>query len=56
MAAVVWAISGAFLGAGEELAEVATAVAAGVVVYVLAAKAMKVRELDVLFRLPGRRT
>ena len=54
MAAVVWAISGAFLGTGGELAEVVIAVVAGVVVYVLAAKALKVRELDVLFHLPGR--
>jgi putative peptidoglycan lipid II flippase len=56
MAAVVWTITGAFGGAGGDLAEVATSVAAGVTVYLVVAKAMKVRELDVLFRIRRRST
>jgi putative peptidoglycan lipid II flippase len=54
MAAAVWAVTRAFVGSGGELAEVTVATVAGVTVYFVAAKAMKVRELDGLFRISGR--
>jgi putative peptidoglycan lipid II flippase len=52
MAAVVWAVSRALsdVGGPRELVQVTVAVGAGVTVYLLAARAMRVRELDVLGR------
>jgi len=54
MGAVVWVVSRALLESGGELAEVTIAVAIGVAVYFLAAKALNVHELDILVRLPRR--
>jgi putative peptidoglycan lipid II flippase len=53
MAGVVWTVSRVLsdVDAGGPLLQVTGAVAAGVTVYLLAARAMRVRELDVLTRL-----
>jgi peptidoglycan biosynthesis protein MviN/MurJ (putative lipid II flippase) len=53
MAGVVWAVSSVLsdVDAGGPLLQVTGAVAAGVTVYLLAARAMRVRELDMLVRV-----
>jgi putative peptidoglycan lipid II flippase len=48
MAAVVWAVSRALAGVNGDLVEVVGAVTAGVTVYLLAARTMRVRELELL--------
>jgi hypothetical protein len=56
MAGVVWIVSRALshVEVAGPLLQVAAAVAAGVTVYLLAARAMRVRELDVLTRVGPR--
>jgi len=54
MAGVVWAVSRALSDVGGALLQVTGAVVAGVTVYLLAARAMRVRELDVLTRVVPR--
>ena len=51
MAGVVWAVSRALSNVDGPLLQVTAAVVAGVTVYLLAARAMRVRELDVLDRV-----